>query len=296
MSLLARTSKFVFLFLLSLSLSYSANAISEIIVAGDSWANQLCMGRGYTRALTALQVKKLTESAQCTSTSKSGMTASAWGRSGEHSKLIQILRQNPTIEFVHFSIGGNDLIAKWHVDLSPEAEAEVFRQTAQFMENAIQAMIEQPQVKVILSGYDYPRFTENHPVPNYREKHEKMGSPNPSEINLALTRFVSYLHNRFALNPKYQDRFFLISHLGMSQYYDGAPEAGIPPQTTAHPDQISNLENPAAVGGNSNFMSAPISMRVAVGGISDPFHLSLAGDERQAQHTYQNIIRFILPE
>lgn len=292
--------KFVILNLIIFTLSATANArphhpknTPEILVAGDSWANFLCDDHGYQKIFDEQNIKDLIENPDCKSTSKNGLEAGEWMQSEQHQRLLEKIQPGTNIKYVHLSIGGNDLIALWKVWMTSEQENELFERNYGFIIATLESLLaKNAQIKVILSGYDFPRFTPDHPIVEFRKALENMGSPSPQELNAGLIRYHQYLNRRLMSHPAYQTRLFAIHHLGMQQYYDGIEDAGVGSGQTLNPDEISSFMKPETIGGDPNFMSNKKSMKKWVLGIYDAFHLGETGNKRLADHVYRNIIRF----
>lgn len=284
----------VFVFILaSTSAATIPYNIPEILVAGDSWANFLCGDRGYQKTFDELNLKNLKENSDCKSTSKNGLEAGEWMGTEQHQKLLDKIHPGSLIKYVHLSIGGNDLIARWNVQFSSEQETELFERNFTHIKTIIESLLtKNPNVVVILSGYDYPRFTENHPIVEFRKALQKMGNPTPEQLNSGLIRYHQYLARRFMSHEAYLKNIFVIHHLGMQHYYDGIKDGGIGPGQTLPPDDIASLVAPESIGGDWKFMSNEKSMKKWFAGIYDAFHLGETGNKRLAEHVYRNIIRF----
>lgn len=290
-------AKFALLNLIVLIISVGATAkpknLPELIVAGDSWANFLCDDRGYQKTFDNLKVLDLKEHGDCKSTSKNGLEAGEWLQSEQHQKLLGKLHEGSIIKFVHLSIGGNDLIARWKVYMTSAQEIELFERNYGLIKTIVDSLlVKNPFIKIIISGYDFPRFTTDHPIAEFRRALENMGNPSPFEINSALIRYHQYLIRRLLSHEDYQKRIFAIHHLGMQHYFDGIQDAGVGAGQTLHPDEISSLILPETVGGDAQYMSNEKSLKKWFAGIYDAFHLGEKGNKRLAEHVYRNIIRF----
>lgn len=268
----------------------AASQTREIQIAGDSWAYFLCIDKGYTNAIGKIEDPTLVQARNCADTSKLGIQASEWLASDAHRKLISALKQNSKIEFVHLSLGGNDLLQFWKTNLSVTDEANVFFQVYSNISQIIDAVRVFPNVNIILSGYDYPRFIADHPIKQYRDIFDRLGRPEPYQINSALIRFNEYLHLKFSERSDYKSKLFLISHLGLSHFYTGIPSAGVPEGATLSPDEISTIENPITFGGDFRYLAENNLLRNYFPGVYDSFHLSRAGNTLLAEHTLRNVV------
>ena len=177
--------------------------------------------------------------------------------------------------------------------MTPPQEIELFERNYGFIKTIIDSLlVKNPFIKVIISGYDFPRFTTDHPIVEFRRALENMGNPSPFELNTALIRYHQYLIRRLLSHEDYQKRIFAIHHLGMQHYFDGIEDAGVGAGQTLHPDEISSLILPESAGGDAHYMSNKKSLKKWFAGIYDAFHLGESGNKRLAEHVYRNIIRF----
>ena len=265
---------------------------NELLVAGDSWANFLCDDHGYQKTFEQLNIKNLKENSDCKSVSKNGLEAGEWMQSEEHNNLLGKISKRSQIKFIHLSIGGNDLIARWNKSMNMSEEIQLFERNFQLISAIVNELInKRNDVTVVLSGYDFPRFEPGHPIVEFQKIYEHMGSPEPVEINAALIRYHQYLHRRFLTQEDYLHRFFAIHHLGMMQFHDGIKDAGVAPGTTLNPYEISSLQSPETYGGDLNYMTNKKSMKKWFSLFYDTFHLNEFGNQKLAEHTFVNIIQ-----
>ncbi|MFN9066249.1 MAG: hypothetical protein ACK5V3_03405, partial [Bdellovibrionales bacterium] len=150
---------------------------------------------------------------------------------------------------------------------------------------------ERPDVKILVTGYDFPRFTADHPILIYRQMFEEMGLPSPFELNSAL---VKMSESFFALNQLKQTQY--IHHLGLMHYHYGNKEMNLPPKTTRPPSEISKPGvNFNSWGGDLKFQSDVPAMQVFTDGefigVVDAFHLSKQGYHFLAEHSVQLYIK-----
>ena len=262
----------------------------QILVAGDSWAYFLCLDKGYSAAIKNNSIRNLTAAEKCLDVSKLGMQGSDWLVSEQHRKLLSLLKNNPKIGYIHLSLGGNDLLEKWNTGISPIQESILFFETYDSILKIVKSIRAASNAVIILSGYDYPRFIPNHPIERYRDLYNRLGRPEPFEINSALIRYNEYLHQMLKVDEDYGVRLFSVSHLGLSHYYSGIPGQGIPEKSTLNPDDISTIENPISVGGDFRFMAENDYLRNYFPGVYDSFHMSRIGYALIAEHSLKNII------
>lgn len=265
----------------------------EVLLAGDSWGGFLCSAEGYPETFKKLRIRNLVQSEDCDQTTDNGIEAREWpGSYSDKEVLKKIKDKYSAVKFIHLSLGGNDLIARWTKHVSSDQETEIFENNFQMLNQIVQSYLNaNSKLKVIVSGYDFPRFTHNHKIKKYRQILQKMGSPTPEELNSALVRYHTYIDKRFKTHAQYQTRVFVIHHLGLGHYYDGIDDAGVPDGQTLHPDQISSMAAPDAAGGDIRYMSNKKWMTHWIGGLYDAFHLSNEGYQLLAEHIYKNIMQ-----
>lgn len=265
--------------------SLAATAQTEkILVAGDSWAVLMCQHNSFGTALGELK-QNFTSDSNCTKASANGAEAKNWlGRSTD--KFIRTrLSEDLEIKVLVLSLGGNDLVRNWNKEMSLEQEVIIINKVQKNIETIVYEYQKiRPDIKIVISGYDYPRFEKDHPFPAYAKLFLNMKEPTAFELNSAMIRFSQEI-NKIS---DYKNIFY-IHHLGLSHYYDGASEDRLPPQQTQHPDLISSLENPDNYGGDPRIMSSVKSLDNRFGFI-DPYHLSKDGYHRLALHVICNVL------
>lgn len=265
------------------------SAKDKIIIAGDSWGSFSCLYNSMGKMIRDVGAK-IIEDNRCLRTTKLGMRASDWVGSPADQRTTKFLKNTPRIKYLYLSLGGNDLMGSWNKDFTPQQEFKLFDETY----NTIQKIMDnylaiRPDLKIILSGYDFPHFKPNHKIPLYKNIYEKMGSPSPLRINRALASY-----SRFMAPIANGKNIFYIHHLGLSQYYDGVPENNFPSKRTLSPDQISTWDDPSVIGGDINFPSSESSMINWLFLVHDAFHLNTKMYRNVMHHTYNNVLSHII--
>ncbi len=191
---------------------------------------------------------------------------------------------------LYLSLGGNDVLNVWNKKMTSAEEQAIFDIVTADMEAAINEYRSlRPDIKILISGYDYPRFTPDHPIKEYVEAYEEMGSPTPFEMNTAVLRFsdrVAKLADQKAV--------FYIHHYGLMHYYIGNPEMGLEAFKTIAPETISAPQAVTQFGGDPSLQSAKTAMFAIKNGlqpIADAFHLNRFGYEKLAEHSVQHYLR-----
>ncbi len=127
----------------------------------------------------------------------------------------------PTIDIVHMSLGGNDLLyGAWNAGMTYEQEQTLFESWVANIETGIDFILSQrPDIRIGLCGYTFAH-------------HEKSGV-SIQRMNEALAHLEAVKRD-LALG---KDRVFYIHNLGLMQYHFGIPDADPPilPGTVPYP-------------------------------------------------------------
>jgi lysophospholipase L1-like esterase len=266
-----------------LVLASCKQAAQTVVVVGDSWASYICYYKSLDKALNKVGITDAATNSTCAATTLPGVRAAEWLGNSFH-KATLVALQDKSVKVLYLSLGGNDILNLWHKDMTVTQENEVFATVSKNIENVIKVYQQaRPDIKIILSGYDYPRFTADHPIKSYREAYEDMGKPSPFELNSGIVRFSEYVSKLAD-----QKSVFYIHHYGLMHYYLGNAEKGLAPMKTLSPDQISAPNAVNQLGGDLNLQTDPSGMfSVKVGNLSaaDAFHLNHFGYDMLAEHT-----------
>ncbi|MBC7370617.1 MAG: hypothetical protein H7326_03575, partial [Bdellovibrionaceae bacterium] len=257
-------------------------APENVVIAGDSWAFFTCNNQSLDLAFKNAGLEKIAATnSDCAATTMPDIRAENWLVSKTHILTLLAL-QNPDVKVLYLSLGGNDLINHWNKGMSYAEEQRLFK-TVQDHLTTIIAIYKKtrPDLKILISGYDYPRFNERTLVPPYQRAYELMGKPTPEQINQSLIQFSDSM-------TKYVNRedVFYIHHLGLMQYYFGNPSQGLAAFQTLPPDQISSKEHPAQYGGDPRLQTDEAAL-LSVNKVVDSFHLSKSGYNKLADHAVQ---------
>jgi hypothetical protein len=165
------------------------------------------------------------------------------------SKLNEIktqLQNRPTIDVVHLSIGGNDVLGNWNVNFTEEELDELVDEVySQVLEIIDSIKSYRPGITIMFSGYTYPNFEEviesaapfqsSHP---FYSTWSNMGFPSFLEINTILNDFSILIEDYVATDPQ----LAFVNATGILQYTFGqntplgvAPGGSYPPFTQPLP-------------------------------------------------------------
>lgn len=247
------------------------------MLLGDSWAHIMWNNRTYKDVFDQFGFADKTEHG--VSTAISGTTANFWAQPSNLTVIVNELQQNPAIDIVLISIGGNDLLAGingsmpgWHTGLNTSDESLLFDR----IQADIQAIISgikgvRPSIEIVFSGYDYVNFVEtvlNNPTGPIALTWANLGQPNPLQLNSAFARF----EQRKIDIANADSRVHYVQGFGLMQYVYGYP--GIfPPYFVPAPGQQPPSYTPFP-GGDVNYPTPPAAL--AANG-TDAIHLSDEG-------------------
>ncbi len=274
--------------LLSVWLSSCKNNQKTVLVVGDSWAFLSCLYKSLDQALVKAGIVDAGVNKDCALTSIVGAQVSEWLTSTQHEQTLRALK-DPSVKVVYISLGGNDVINTWNKNMNPQQLDSLVLDLKTKLSGILDIYrAARPDVRFLISGYDYPRFTPNHSIPEYAEAFEEMGFPEPAEINRALI----ILSEKFLSLSEVPNTAYL-HHLGLMHYHFGHAEAGLLPKTTKVPTLISKPgETLNTHGGVSGLSTDAPAMETVLGGqIVDAFHLSKLGYLLMAEHTVEQYLK-----
>ncbi len=263
----------------------------KILIVGDSWASFPCVYNSMGKMIRDVDAD-IIEDNRCLRTTKLGVAGFEWIGSKQDLKVIEFLKTTPRLKYLYLSMGGNDLMAVWNKDFTTEQETAVYQEINITVQKIMDRYLTvRPDLKIILTGYDYPNFKPNHKFPLYRKIFERMRSPTPARLNPVLAGLA-----RSMMKLADGRNIFYIQHMGVAQYYDGVKEHGLDEETTLSPNQISTWQNPGAMGGNINLPSSNKSMINWLFLVRDAFHLNTRMYRKVMRHTYDNLLSHVLEQ
>lgn len=265
--------------------------LKEVAIAGDSWGLLACLFHSVDRALLKEKMFGAVTNWNCPKTTDAGMRAEHWTESSQNKRLLKDLKSNKRIKVLILSLGGNDLVKYWNKSFTRDQEQNLFNSIREHIASDISEYKKiRPDLKVVVSGYDYPRFTADNKISAYRNVYKRFGEPTPFELNAMLIRF-----SREMIKLSDGESVAYIHHLGVTEYYGGQHEVGLKPFQTLPPDQISSKRSPAQAGGDPRVLNDSQSMaRIEIANnelVVDAFHLSPLGFYYTSLHTVRMYIK-----
>ncbi|MCB0350842.1 MAG: hypothetical protein KDD38_06645 [Bdellovibrionales bacterium] len=282
--------KFISVLVTALMFSFSAQAAEPvgILVVGDSWAWLSCQFGSFDAELKHQGYKS--ENAEvrakiygCNQTTEGGLKSYHLVEEKYQYKIREQLLKHEDVKIVYISAGGNDFSKYWNKQNTEAEETAIFEKIRSHLQNVSDFILSvRPDVKILITGYDYPNFKDFIQIKPYKEKFENMGRPSVLELNSALLRMAAYLSTRLnnsAGNINY------IHHYGLMHYYYGQKKYGLEKKQTAHPSLISSPDSPESFGGDISMETPPEGCMRVTKKYLDAFHLSPNGFQKAFRHS-----------
>lgn len=198
----------------------------RVLLVGDSWAAFFWQTQALGQTFAAHGHPEFVERGEVTAIA--GSTAAEWTDPAFLQLVTDELAAHPTIDIVQITLGGNDFLAGepdgWYVGMpDPDAlYAEIVADVATVVDHTLAL---DPDVRVLVSGYDYPNFVESLErvlafvcIPLWNG----MVQPDPPALNQASLA----LGAEFDTLAATRERVDVIHHWGLMQFVFGA---GAPP-------------------------------------------------------------------
>jgi len=199
--------------------------VPRILLTGDSWSALMQAFNTYQEVLP--------EFAECENYRSIGFRTAVVGiRANEFiapemlATVAEELALYPTIDIVHLSLGGNDILyGRWQPTMTPEQQETLFNTVTANIETAVDYILSlRPDIRVGLCGYTFAN-------------HDYTGVQ-PDQANQAIIR----LEQKKLAMIQGKPRAFYIHNLGLMQYTYGIPQAdppilpGMVPYPGSYPD------------------------------------------------------------
>lgn len=257
----------------------------RIIIAGDSWAKFPCDAKVMEKLIKHVKAE-FRNDPRCKHTTELGIEARGWFGSKADINLRNYIQADQSIKYIYLSLGGNDLLGRWNTEVTADQEEELFHILYQDLQKITGEYVKiRPDIKIIISGYDYPNFKSDRKISVFKKMYKQLGAPSALQIN----SFIARASQKLVKIADYKNIYY-IHHLGVSHYYDGGPKGTFAPLATAHPDRISTYNDPAAIGGDLNHPTREESLKRWYKVIRDAFHLNDRNYFNVMLHTYNNIL------
>jgi lysophospholipase L1-like esterase len=134
-------------------------ASKRILIIGDSWAHFMFGDGGFRTALRNAGLEEFQEwNNPKNNTAAGGTRASQWAEdaAGLLTNAKEEIQNEPTLDIVWATLGGNDLMDDWRPWDSPETQAASFSRIGNYVRYVVEQILAvRPTVRFIINGYDY---------------------------------------------------------------------------------------------------------------------------------------------
>ena len=269
-------SFFILLCASNLSAQCSETDETKVLLIGDSWAFFMWVDETIDEVFERWGHTNYKFLSNLSLAENGAKTDDFQAAGGKHAEIQSLINANPSIEVIHLSISGNDVLGDWHVNFNQTQLDELIDSvTARTLDVISFLKTTRPGIKVVFSGYAYPNFEEvltvnnalgnNHP---FYGRWDDMGQPTFLDINTVLNDFSDIMEDYAITDP--QVEFYKAP--GLMQYTHGQNTAlGLAPGGTYAP-----FTQPMPFG-DPSYPSPKESMRDYLGITKDCFHLSPKG-------------------
>jgi hypothetical protein len=265
----------------------------KVLLVGDSWAFFMSVDRTINNVFKRWGHSNYTYITN-TVIAENGAETDDFLKPDKQSEIQRLLDENPSIEVVHLSIGGNDVLGDWNINFTQQQTDSLklsvegrLIQVIDFIKSA------KPGVKVFWSGYVYPNFNEvietsplqnNHP---FYGTWEGMQFPSFLELNTLLNDFSGLVEDYANNDPQIE----FVNCTGLMQYTFGQnTPLGVAPGGTY---AAGTVPLPA---GDPSYPSPANSMRDYFL-TKDCFHLSAKGyEDFISYHTQKFYHKFLMDD
>ncbi len=263
----------------------------KVLLIGDSWAFFMDADRTFNNVF-----KKFGHSDARYIThpliAENGAETDDFMKPDKQFKIDSLIKAHPSIEAIHLSIGGNDVLGDWKVSWTQAQKDTLKNQIYARLDSVFRFLkTTRPGIKIVWSGYVYPNFEEviesaspfqtSHP---FYGTWQGMEFPKFNEINGMLNEFSDEIEGYINADP--QIEFYKVP--GLMQYNVGqTTPLGVAPGGTYAPFTVPLPQ------GDPNYPSPKTTMR-NYGLTRDCFHLSPQGYvdliSYQTQKFYQKLL------
>lgn len=252
----------------------SENETPKVLLVGDSWAFFMSVDQTINDVLFDWGHTGYTYYTNLT-LAENGAETDDFLLPAKQQEIQAKLNEFPSIEVVHLSIGGNDVLGDWNINFT--------QQQTDSLANAVLARLDsvitfiksaRPGIQILWSGYTYPNFEEViESAAPFQTQHpfygtwEGMGFPNFLQLNDVQNNFSNLILNFYANDSQVH----YVPATGLMQYVFGQTSPlGVAPGGTYAPFSV-----PLPLG-DPTYPSPKNTMR-NYGLTRDCFHLSAAG-------------------
>ena len=192
----------------------------KMLVLGDSWAFFSWSFNSYNENFNRFGLSDM-DALSSQTLSVNGSKASNWFTDPNRMTALRTaLNDNPSIEYIHFSLGGNDVLGGWTNTNTQAQNTALYNTLMQDIKKGVDSVLSiNSNLKILIAGYDYPNFEEtilNFAIPSqhpFYNKWQGMGAPTAQELNAALIDVT----NRLIDSSNVWNNVYFVNNLGLMQ-------------------------------------------------------------------------------
>ena len=267
----------------------------RILLVGDSWAFFMNVDQTINKVMKDWGHSNYTYYTDLV-LSENGAETDDFLLPAKKQKIQDKLNEFPSINVVHLSIGGNDVLGSWKVNFTNQQTDSLQNAVFQRLDSVITFIKSaRPGIQILWSGYTYPNFGEvigtlpallqaQHP---FYGTWQGMGFPTFAQLNAVQNEFTDLIYNYYLNDTQVK----VIPATGLMQYAFGQPTAlGVAPGGS-YPAFTVPMPY-----GKPDYPSPKNTMR-DYGVTKDCFHLSVAGYyEMISHHTRKFYHKFLMDD
>lgn len=200
---------------------------TKILIVGDSWAFFSWQDNSYNENLERFGFTDI-EAESTLDISVSGTRASNYFNDNTRKQAVKnFIQTHLDLEYIHLSLGGNDLLGEWNKSMTSAQETALLNQLMFDLKKSIDTIHSfNPNLKILVAGYDFPNFAEtveilspswvqqNHP---FYSLWNGMGKPSPTELNAVQIKGTQ----AFIDSANVWNNVYFVNNLGLMQWHFG---------------------------------------------------------------------------
>lgn len=225
----------------------NSNREAKIMLIGDSWANFMHLSQSIEDAMDNHGFSDLGQLSILDLCILGARTTTFLNDSSLLAQIESEILNNPTLEFVHMSIGGNDVMGSWDVNFTPGATDTLLEEVVQrAMDLKDYILSINPDLTVVWAGYCFANFGDaiNEVPANLQAQHpyygawQNMDFPDFIQINQMLRRFSDSVTSIMANDPN----LHFVPALGLMQHHYGQNDPLNIPPTGTYPAGVAPID------------------------------------------------------
>lgn len=232
---------------------------TKIMVMGDSWAFFSWQGDSYNENLKRFGFTDIKAESNIYLSVNGTRASNFFNDSNRKDAVQEFIATHSELEFVHFSLGGNDFLGEWNKNMTTQQEDSLLNFIVFEIRESLDTVFSyNPDLSILFSGYDYPNFAETVGTlsPSFiQELHpffdlwDDMGQPTHIELNELVLKAINIFEDSIATwdNVSFVNNLGLMQNLyGQTSNLGAAPYGTYPANTAPVPGGFPTYPSPLA--------------------------------------------------